>query len=184
VYGIVTQAGGGIDVYSEPGLGTTVCVLLPATEEDAVPDGAPASPAAATSGRGETILLAEDEESLREITRRILAGDGYLVLAATSAEDAVRLAAEPDRDIDLLLTDLVMPGMLGTEVAARVRGLRPEMPVLLMSGYAQPLLDAQGMAAGEFDLVEKPFTAAALLGRVRQALGGAQVPRPRGVNRL
>jgi hypothetical protein len=81
VYGIVTQAGGSIDVYSEPGLGTTISVLLPATDEAAVPEQA-ASPGSGVAGKGETILLVEDEEELREMTRRILAGHGYLVTAA------------------------------------------------------------------------------------------------------
>jgi PAS domain S-box-containing protein len=180
VYGIVTQAGGTIDIYSEVGLGTTVSVLLPATDQDAGPEAPAAAPGADVSGRGETILLVEDEESLREMTRRMLAGNGYLVFAASSAEDAVRVAAEPEREIDLLLTDMVMPGMLGPEVAARVRAVHPAVPVLFMSGYAQPILDAQGLAGRDFDLVEKPFTEAILLARVRQAIG-VRVPRPRGV---
>jgi CheY-like chemotaxis protein len=73
------------------------------------------------------------------------------------------MAADPERRVDLLLTDVIMPGMFGTEVAARIRDIRPAAPVLLMSGYAQPVLDSHGMAAQEFDLVEKPFTAATLL---------------------
>jgi CheY-like chemotaxis protein len=108
----------------------------------------------------------------------MLAGNGYLVFTASSAEDAVQLAADPDREINLLLTDMVMPGMLGPEVAARVRAVHPSVPVLFMSGYAQPILDAQGMAGRDIDLVEKPFTEAILLARVRQAMG-AWVPRPR-----
>jgi PAS domain S-box-containing protein len=178
VYGIVTQAGGNIDIYSEVGLGTTISVLLPATDQDAAPEASAAAPGTQVSGHGETILLVEDEESLREMTRRMLAGHGYLVFTASSAEDAVQLAADPDREINLLLTDMVMPGMLGPEVAARVRAVHPSVPVLFMSGYAQPILDAQGMAGRDIDLVEKPFTEAILLARVRQAMG-AWVPRPR-----
>jgi PAS domain S-box-containing protein len=179
VYGIVTQAGGTIDVYSEPGLGTTISALLPATKQDATPEAAPDGPGTDMSGHGETILLVEDEESLREMTRRILAGNGYRVRVAASAEDAVRLAAEPGRHFDLLLSDMVMPGMLGQEVAARVQAEHPATPVLFMSGYAEPILDARGMTAGHLDLLEKPFTEAALLSRVRQAIRGARVPRPR-----
>jgi CheY-like chemotaxis protein len=181
VYGIITQAGGTIDIYSEVGLGTTISVLLPATEEDAAPDGDTAAPGADVAGRGEAILLVEDEESLRELTRRMLAGNGYLVFTATSAEDAVRIAADPDMEINQLLTDMVMPGMLGPEVAAQVRAAHPAMPVLFMSGYAQPILDAQGMTAQDFDLIEKPFTEATLLARVRHAISGAWIPRPRSV---
>jgi hypothetical protein len=179
VYGIVTGTGGSIDIYSEVGLGTTISVLLPATEADAAAQPGPAGPGAA--GRGETVLLVEDEESLREMTRRMLAGNGYLVIMATSSEDAVRLAATSARPIDLLLTDLVMPGMLGNEVAARVQELQPDVPVLFMSGYAEPILDAQGLAAHGMDLVEKPFTEATLLTRVRRAIT-TRVPRPRGVS--
>jgi PAS domain S-box-containing protein len=170
VYGIVTQAGGSIDLYSEPGLGTTISVLLPATGEDALPERAAARPGGDLSGHGETILLVEDEESLREMTRRMLAGNGYQVIAADSAEDAVRLAADPETDIDLLLSDMIMPGMFGNEVAARVRAVHPAVPVLFMSGYAEPILDAQGMTAGDLDLMEKPFTEVTLLTRVRRAI--------------
>jgi nitrogen-specific signal transduction histidine kinase len=172
VYGIVTQAGGSIDIYSEPGLGTTVSVLLPAAGDDATPTETTSAAAPAdTSGRGETILLVEDEESLREIARRILAGNGYVVIAAESAEDAVRIATDPEQHIDLLLTDMVMPQMLGNEVAARVRAAHPGVRVLFMSGYAEPILDAQGMAARDVDLVQKPFTQATLLARVQRAVG-------------
>jgi CheY-like chemotaxis protein len=89
------------------------------------------------------------------------------------------MAADPERRVDLLLTDVIMPGMFGTEVAARIRDIRPAAPVLLMSGYAQPVLDSHGMAAQEFDLVEKPFTAATLLARVRQAITRARCPQAR-----
>jgi PAS domain S-box-containing protein len=178
VYGITTQARGRIDVYSEPGLGTTISVLLPATDEAAVPEEA--TPLGHdVAGAGETILLVEDEDRLREMTRRILAGNGYLVTVADSGADAVAKAADPDLPIDLLLTDVVMPGMLGAEVAAQVNDIRPAVPVLLMSGYAQPILDAHGMTPHGFDLVEKPFTAAILLSRVRLAITRAGFPRQR-----
>jgi len=170
VYGVVTGAGGSIEIYSEVGLGTTVSVLLPATDEDAAPAADPAVPAGDARGQGETILLVEDEDSLRKLTNRILTHAGYVVCAAASGADAVRVAADPAQLIDLLLTDVVMPEMLGNEVAARVGAARPGLPALFMSGYAQAILDAHGVPGPRFDIMEKPFTKAALLSRVRQAI--------------
>jgi PAS domain S-box-containing protein len=170
VYGVVTGAGGSIDVYSELGLGTTISVLLPATDEDAAPAADLAVPGDDAWGRGETILLVEDEASLRMLTSRILTHAGYQVCEADNGADAVRVAGDPAQVIDLLLTDVVMPEMLGDEVAARVSAARPGVPALFMSGYAQAILDAHGVPEQGFDLVEKPFTKAALLSRVRQAI--------------
>lgn len=172
VYGIVTGAGGSIDIYSEVGLGTTVSVLLPATDERAGPDAASAPPAGDdVRGHGETILLVEDEPSLRELAGRILARNGYRVCVAADGADAVRRAEDPAQPVDLLLTDVVMPEMLGHEVAARVAAARPGAPALFISGYAQPILDSHGVLSPRYDILEKPFTEAALLSRVAMALG-------------
>jgi PAS domain S-box-containing protein len=171
VYGIVTGAGGNIDIYSEVGTGTTVSVLLPATDERAGPNAGTRSLAGGdVRGHGETILLVEDEVSLRELARRILADNGYQVCVADNGADAVRLAGDPAQVVDLLLTDVIMPEMLGHEVAARVAALRPETPALFISGYAQPILDVQGVLLPGYDILEKPFTEAGLLSRVRKAL--------------
>jgi PAS domain S-box-containing protein len=170
VYGVVTGAGGSIEIYSEVGLGTTVSVLLPATDEDAAPAADLAVSGDDASGRGETILLVEDEVSLRKLTSRILTHAGYLVCAADDGAHAVRMAGDPAQVIDLLLTDVVMPEMLGNEVAARVSAARPGVPALFMSGYAQAILDTHGVPEPRFDIMEKPFTKATLLSRVRQAL--------------
>jgi|HubBroStandDraft_1064217.scaffolds.fasta_scaffold03644_6 PAS domain S-box-containing protein len=170
VYGVVTGAGGSIEIYSEVGLGTTVTVLLPATDEDAAPAADLAVSGDGASGHGETILLVEDEASLRKLTSRILTHAGYLVCAADDGADAVRMAGDPAQVIDLLLTDVVMPEMLGNEVAARVSTARPGVPALFMSGYAQAILDTHGVPEPSFDIMEKPFTKAALLSRVRQAI--------------
>ena len=178
VYGIVTQAGGSIEIYSEKGLGTTVSVLFPATDEDAAPYLPPAATPDDHRGRGETILVVEDEDSLRQLTTRILSRSGYQVCVVSSGAEAVRRAGDPAQPIDLLLTDVVMPEMLGNEVAARVGAIRPGLPALFMSGYAQPILDSHGVPAPCFDILEKPFTEAALLSRVRKAISRTPLPAP------
>jgi hypothetical protein len=177
VYGIVTQAGGTIEVYSEQGLGTTISVLLPATDEDVAPDLALAGSGDDLRGRGETILVVEDEEGLRELTSRILTRNGYQVCVVSGGAEAVRRAGDPAQAIDLLLTDVVMPEMLGNEVAARVGAIRPGVPALFMSGYAQPILDTHGVPAPHYDILQKPFTEEALLSRVRNAI--SRIPAPR-----
>jgi PAS domain S-box-containing protein len=177
VYGIVTQAGGTIEVYSEKGLGTTISVLLPATDEDVAPDLAPDADGDDLRGHGETILVVEDEESLRELTSRILTRNGYQVCVVSGGAEAVRRAGDPAQAIDLVLTDVVMPEMLGNEVAARIAAIRPGVPALFMSGYAQPILDTHGVPAPHYDILGKPFTEEALLSRVRNAL--SRIPAPR-----
>jgi len=125
VYGIITRAGGYAQIYSEPGPGTTVTALLPAAE---MPVSAAEPRAAPTAGgHGETVLLVEDEQSLRELAVRILTRSGYPVYAAATPQDAHRYASDPAQLVDLLLTDVVM---LGTELAALVREARPGLPDL------------------------------------------------------
>ena len=169
VYGIVVQAGGTVKLYSEPGLGTTITILLPASdaEPQAVAGSAGPEPVA---GRGQTVLVAEDEEALREVTTRILGRGGYTVLAASDGADALEVAAAHEGPIDLLLSDVVMPGMLGRVLAERIRQARPDTRVLFMSGYAQPVLTSNGILDPGVHLVEKPFTGADLLAAVAEQL--------------
>lgn len=170
VYGIITQAGGSVSVYSEPGMGTTVSILLPVTNEKApvtTPRGSPSD-----HGGGETILVVEDEGAMREVSRRILARSGYQVLVAANGPEAIRLAEVHRGQIDLLLSDVIMPHMLGKEVAEIVVRSSPDVKVLFMSGYAQPILTSQGTLESGVQLIEKPFTAEGLTQRIREVLDG------------
>ena len=171
VYGIVSQAGGEVSIASEPGLGTTVTVLLPAASAADSPAAVDAGPAP-TNGHGETLLVVEDEAALRDVAGRILSGAGYRVLSAECGPEALELAARHEGAIDLLVSDVVMPGMLGKDLAERLVDSRPETRVLYMSGYAQPVLHTHGTLDPGVALLEKPFTANDLLTAVRRRLDG------------
>lgn len=168
IYGIVTQSGGRVSLYSEPGVGTTCTIMIPATEQLAavrVP-----STEQLQSGSGEVILVVEDEDGIREVARRVLTRHGYKVITAANGPEAIELARSHEGPIDLLMTDVIMPRMLGKEVAHRVRDIRPAVRVMFMSGYAQPILDAGANVPDGLILLDKPFTEHALLAKVRQAL--------------
>ncbi|MET1071505.1 MAG: PAS domain S-box protein [Umezawaea sp.] len=169
VYGIITQAGGHAEITSAPGAGATFTIILPATDEHPGTDRQPISSATARGG-GETILVVEDEEALREVTRRILTRNGYRVLTAADGPEALKIAESGTEDIHLLLTDVIMPHMLGKELATAIRALDPGTRVLYMSGYAQPVLASRGTLDPGVVLVEKPFSAPGLLDRVRTVL--------------
>jgi hypothetical protein len=175
VHGIVTQAGGAVRIESEPGQGTTVTALWPVTDRVA----APARPLGRepAGGAGKIVLLVEDEPAVREVTRRVLERSGYQVLTAASGHEAVKIAGRPGQ-IDLLLTDVIMPKMLGREVADRVRALQPGIGVLFMSGYAQGLLSAQGVLEPGLCLIEKPFSATSLAAKLNEVLAQTDSARP------
>jgi two-component system cell cycle sensor histidine kinase/response regulator CckA len=173
VYGIVTQAGGEVSIASSPGLGTTVTVLLPIASDPSLPVPTLVSPTrAVTHGRGETLLVVEDEAALRDVAGRILSGAGYRVLSAECGPEALALAARHEGAIDLLVSDVIMPGMLGKDLAERLCIERPDTRVLYMSGYAQPVLHTHGTLDPGVALLEKPFTATDLLSAVRKRLDG------------
>jgi PAS domain S-box-containing protein len=170
VYGILTQADASIQISSQLGTGTTFTIVLPVTDEVAASAAEPAH--FDWEPHGETVLVVEDEDDLREVTKRIFAGAGYHVIAAGSGAEAVEIARTHDGPIDLLVTDIVMPHMLGTEAATRIRAIKPGAAVLYMSGYAWPFHASQGRLDPDVALVEKPFSAAELLAAAGQALSG------------
>ena len=175
VYGIVKQSGGCIWAYSEPGRGTTFKVYLPRIDE-AVED-APQRSAAPNFYRGsESVLLVEDDEAVRGLARAVLEQHGYTVVVATSPSEALELARASTSPIHLMLTDVIMPGMSGKDLAEKIRAARPGIPVLYMSGYARQLMTSQGVIESGIEFLEKPFTAQGLASKVREVLD--QAPRP------
>jgi PAS domain S-box-containing protein len=173
VYGIVSQSGGYTRIHSEEGVGTSITVLLPAAAQDVAQEelighADRIKPLVGT----ETILIVDDEEALREVTRRILTRNGYTVVTASSGAQAMEIAASHDGPIDLVLTDVIMPTMQGPAVAGEMRRIRPGIGVLFMSGHAQPVLESEAVLGTEFLLVEKPFDQAILLENVRKVLDG------------
>jgi len=168
VYGIINQAGGRVRIYSEPGIGTILTALLPATEQN--PVTAPVSPARPQQGHGQTVLVVEDEPAMREVTRRILARNGYHVVDAASGHDALSILASQLNQIDVLLTDVIMPQMQGRELADKILILQPATRVVFMSGYTQGLLSQQGVLEPGVHLIEKPFSEITLLNKLHEVL--------------
>ncbi len=174
VYGIVRQADGVVQLESEPDRGTTIVIHLPErSPASAVAEPSDERPIEVPPANGETVLIVEDEEGVRDVTSRILSEAGYRVLVEPDGPGAVRCARDHPGPIHLLVTDVIMPGMLGPEVVERTRALRPDVRVLFMSGYAPSLLTERGTLDPGITLVEKPFTDVQLLGRVREVLDDA-----------
>ena len=168
-YGIVKQSGGHVAVESAPGRGTTFRIWLPEVEVE-TPAAVPA-PAGTTAPAGsETILLVEDEDAVRGLLHEVLAESGYKVLQASSGAEALRVSRAHAGPVDLLLTDVVMPGMGGREVATALAAERPGLRVLFASGYTAEAIARHGVLEPGTDLIHKPFTPDALLRRVRERL--------------
>jgi PAS domain S-box-containing protein len=168
VYGIVSQTGGLVELQSEVGSGTTVMMLLP-SDALAVTAHDP-QPRASRQRAGETVLVVEDEELVLDVTSRILTQHGYRVLAARSGAEAMMVIDAHEGAIDLLLTDVVMPGATGKEVAEWVSAVRPDIHVLYMSGYPEPVIASQAVIEQGIRMLSKPFKASDLLEHVRAVL--------------
>jgi CheY-like chemotaxis protein len=166
VYGIVRQSGGNIWVYSEVGRGSTFKVYLPRVDEA----GEEAVGLGSVPQGTELILLVEDEDQVRAILKQILEGLGYQVFAASTGAEALEISQDLDRDIMLMITDVVMPQMSGRELADRVVELRPGLRVLFMSGYTDDAIVRHGLLDDKLKFIQKPFDSATVARKVREVL--------------
>jgi len=171
VYGIVKQSGGSVQVESEPRRGTVFRICLPA--EDGVTQQRQGRSGERIGGGSETILVAEDEADLRDLTRIFLQEYGYRVITASSAEQAIQTAEKISGPIHLLLTDVIMPGMSGRQLAERIRCKRPQTKIVYMTGYTDDMVMPHKVLEPGVQLLQKPFTRADLARKVRSTLDGA-----------
>lgn len=172
VYGVVRQSGGNIAVDSAPGRGTTFSIFLPRVAEAAEP--VETFPTAQSAGKPlegtETILLVEDEEAVRSLLCRSLQSKGYTVLEARLSSEALELVEQAERKVHLMLTDVVLPGMSGPELAEKVKAAHPGVKIIYMSGYADDTLDRHGMHEPGKHFIQKPFGAGDLVRKIREVL--------------
>jgi two-component system, cell cycle sensor histidine kinase and response regulator CckA len=169
VYGIVKQSGGYVMVESDEGRGTTFQIYLPRVE--GVAENHPIPTVHAALGGTETVLLVEDEESVRQLVRETLAAKGYRVMEAQNGESGIAAAAQHDGKIDLVITDVVMPGMGGRELVKRLAQTRPETKVLYLSGYTEDAILSEDTIESGAAFLQKPFTLQNLSSKVREVLG-------------
>jgi len=173
IYGIVKQNNGFIWVYSEPGQGSTFKIYLPKVKGDVKEEEKEQPPVENLSG-SETVLIVEDDDSLRKLTRTVLKQRGYKILEAENGEDALRISKEHEGTIDLMITDVVMPKMGGKETAERLKTLHPQMKVIYMSGYTDNAIVHHGVLAAGLNFLEKPFSLEGLARKAREVLDKKQ----------
>jgi two-component system, cell cycle sensor histidine kinase and response regulator CckA len=172
-FGIVEQSGGRISVFSEPGLGTRFMIFLPRTTMGPPEPARPSAPPPDTdAGRPATVLLVEDEPAVRRLAQRVLERAGHLVLQAGDGYDALGVAESFAGSIDLLVTDVVLPGLSGPDLAARLLRQRPGMRVLLITGHTEDEILRRGLLDPAATVLEKPFTAAELVDALGSVRGG------------
>jgi CheY-like chemotaxis protein len=188
VYGFIKQSGGHLKIYSEQDEGTTVKIYLPRYTGEAHPDDQEDSDTAEVEGHvGETILIVEDDPDVRTYLVEALRDLNYRTLNAPDAAAALRIIEQPDTRIDLLLSDVVLPGMNGRELMAEARCSRPELKVLFMTGYSRNAIVHQGRLDPGIEMIQKPMSQRELAGRIRDMLDAAPrnktLPRRRGARR-
>ncbi len=169
MYGIVKQSNGFIWAYSELGQGSTFKIYLPKAKEDVASEKKEQHPVTELDG-SETVLIVEDDDGLRKFTQEVLLMHGYRVLDAENGEDALRVCKEHDGQIDLMITDVVMPKMGGKKLAERLQPLYPHMKVIYMSGYTDNAIVEHGVLAPGLNFLQKPFSPEGLARKVREVL--------------
>ncbi|HKI74125.1 MAG TPA: response regulator, partial [Pseudomonadales bacterium] len=173
-YGIVKQCQGSISVLSEPGHGTTIKVFLPCASEPQT-TAADDSSAVTVHDGDETLLLVEDEEFVRRFTAQLLTARGYRVIVAATPAEALELAGEHLEDIDLIVTDVVMPGMSGGQLVRQLKESKPGLSVIFISGYSEDEVIHRGLANSRMHFLQKPFTPIDLTRLVREVLDSGKL---------
>ncbi len=178
VYGAVTEAAGTLALTSQVGVGTSITVCLPASGHSDAEQPSEDKDGPGARGDGERVLIVEDDDGIRRIACRILSGAGYSVLDAATRSEALELVRDTGQAFDLILSDVIMPGMTVTEFIDAVQESRPSLPVLLMSGYTADHTANSQPLPGHIPLIAKPFKAAALLRRVKSVIEARRVDIP------
>ncbi len=168
VYGIIKQNNGFINIYSEPTQGTTIKIYIPRSMEEEKPEPIDATPVTLQSG---TVLLVEDDDTVRQMTNKMLKAIGCTVLSTASPQEALSMCATSDVHVDLVLTDVVMPLMSGKELKNKIETLRPGIKTIFMSGYTADIIAHSGVLEEGAHLLQKPFTLNELANKIREVLG-------------